>query len=232
MVSREITIGRAENSDIYLDPRCEYASGNHGTIYWDGYQLIFKDTSSNGTVINNTKIHHQSVPIRKGDVIMIAGKYQLSWNAIDKFFPNLPQKRGGATVLDQPQPAAGSGAGSGTSAGQSDASSSTDEQPLTDKWSWGAFMLYPIWGFFNGCWWAIFVYLFLCWTIIPAIVFGIYGRRWSWKNKQWSSALNFNKTQATWDKVGLILFIINIVMTVISILFSILFYASILSALN
>lgn len=227
MVSREITVGRSETCDIYLDPRCEYASGNHGTIYFDGYQLVFKDTSSNGTVINGTKIKHQAVPIRRGDTILLAGKYQLDWAHIDKFFPNLPQmQRGGATVIDQPanvSPNPGGAANTG---------SADTTQPLTSKWSWGAFALYPIWGFFNGCWWAIFVWFFLGWCIIPSIVFGIFGRRWSWQNKRWANAAIFNSTQKTWDTVGLILFIISLVMFILSIVLVIVFWASLFKALS
>ncbi len=53
MTLREVTIGRDKNSDIYLDDRCAYASNNHATIYYDGNQLMFRDNSSNGTMINN-----------------------------------------------------------------------------------------------------------------------------------------------------------------------------------
>ena len=37
---REITIGRSANCDIYLDQNCQYASNLHGTIYYDGFQLM------------------------------------------------------------------------------------------------------------------------------------------------------------------------------------------------
>lgn len=47
----QVTVGRSPNCDIYLDQRCKYASKMHGAIYFDGKQLMFKETSSNGTMI-------------------------------------------------------------------------------------------------------------------------------------------------------------------------------------
>lgn len=63
---REITIGRSKSSDIFLDNRCIYASNNHGSIYYDGNRMMYRDNSSNGT--------------------MIAGRYQLNWNQTNFFF--------------------------------------------------------------------------------------------------------------------------------------------------
>ena len=71
-MTREITIGRAGNCDLRLDPRCNYASNQHATILYDGRQLMFKDTSSNGTYINNVKVHNRTVLLHRGDVIMLA----------------------------------------------------------------------------------------------------------------------------------------------------------------
>lgn len=90
---REVTIGRSRDCDIFLDPRCQYASGHHGVIYSDGNQLMFRDTSSNGTMINNISVRHRAVPIERGDIIMLAGKYQLNWNQIDSFFPYAQQRQ-------------------------------------------------------------------------------------------------------------------------------------------
>lgn len=41
MTLREITVGRSKNSDIYLGERCIYASINHGSLYYDGSQLMY-----------------------------------------------------------------------------------------------------------------------------------------------------------------------------------------------
>ena len=44
---------------------------------------MYKDTSTNGTVINNMMVHGKTVPINHGDTILIAGKYQITWEKID-----------------------------------------------------------------------------------------------------------------------------------------------------
>ncbi len=105
---REVTIGRSNTCDIYLDPRCKFASSLHATIFYHGNQLMFKDTSTNGTLINNVRVHKRSVPINHGDVILIAGKYPLNWNQIDSFFPIAPRQNQG-TVIDYGQRAAAPG---------------------------------------------------------------------------------------------------------------------------
>lgn len=73
-------------------------------------------------------------------------------------------------------------------------------------WSWGAFLLGPIWAVGNKTWIgliAIVPYV----GIIMSIILGIYGREWAWKNKKWDSVEHFNRVQKTWSKwgVGIIL---------------------------
>ena len=195
---REVTIGRDKNCDIYLDPRCKYASGHHGTLYYDGTQLMFRDTSSNGTLINNVSVKHRAVPIRHGDTIMIAGQYPINWNQIDAFFPSTP-------LPVQPVKQA------------TQASAGAEVKPDTDSWSWGAFALYPIWGFFNGCWWAFLVSL-VSWSLVPSILFGVFGRRQAWSNGSWASAADFNATQERWDTWGFILFVASLLFSLIVVL--------------
>ena len=220
---REVTIGRSPNCDIYLDQRCKYASNMHGTIYYDGNQLMFKDTSSNGTMINNISVRKRAVPIRRGDSIMIAGKYPINWNHIDSFFQYTPPTPIGR-IFD-------------VSKSMSQQAGNADPLNLS-KWSWGAFVLSWIWGFFNGCWWMFLVQigtfllsLLLWWVPFAAIfisiidlgvsvLFGIKGTEWAWNNRSWSSISNFKQTQDTWNKVGLMLFLFGIVIMVIAIIFS------------
>lgn len=87
MIQREVTVGRAPDSDILYDPACVHVSNTHAVIYFNGSQLIFKDSSTNGTLINNVRIHHQAVVINYGDSILLAGKYPLTWDRIGVFFP-------------------------------------------------------------------------------------------------------------------------------------------------
>lgn len=227
---REVTIGRSPNCDIYLDQRCQYASSVHGTIYYDGNQLMFRDASSNGTMINNISVKKRAVPIHRGDSIMIAGKYPINWNQIDSFFPYASPSSMGTTVevssfmLQQ----------------------ASNAEPLNlSEWSWGAFVLYWIWGFFNGCWWMFlvkmgifFLGVLLCWipfgTIFISIVdlgisvlFGVKGTEWAWNNRSWNSISHFRQTQDTWNKVGLALFLFGIVIIVITVMTIPFFFAAI-----
>lgn len=211
---REITIGRSGNCDIYLDQNCKYASGLHATIYTDGSQLMYRDTSTNGTMINNVRIHKRAVPINRGDVIMVAGQYLINWNQIDMFFPNTSRPQMG-TMLSLPQ----------------DEVIQARTPSNLNNWNWGAFCLYWLWGPFNGCWWTLIVYVFCCVCMfIPilgffawiglmgtAIACGIKGNEWAWSNKQWQSAERFEQVQSTWSKVGVTLFLIGLFLSLISI---------------
>ena len=219
MIMREVTVGRSKDCDIYLDERCIYASSHHATIYYDGNQLMYRDNSSNGTLINNVSVKHRAVPIRHGDSIMAAGKYQISWNQIDVFFPM------NARQMPPQQPMQQEPYAYQTYQPNTMANTATVD---VSKWNWGAFALYPIWGFFNGCWWAFLIAMFLWWlSPIPNIIFGVYGTRWAWQNKTWSSAADFMSTQHSWGIAGIIVFAINI----LSILGVFIFYAALLSAL-
>lgn len=225
MNTREITIGRSKDCDIYLDPNCQYASSHHAVIYYDGRQLMYRDISTNGTMINNQRIHKRAVPIRRGDIIMLAGKYQLNWNQIDYYFP--PQQ----SSFYGPSETANTG---GTQpANFRMAEEAAQSAPVdVNKWSWGAFVLYPIWGFFNGCWWAIFVGIFLGWLApIPNIIFGIYGGRWAWQNKQWTSLESFASSQKGWNTAGLIIFCLNLAILLLFVIFYFILGAAILSCI-
>lgn len=83
MANREISIGRSSSCDISLGESAEYASSFHGTIFMNGTQLMYKDMSTNGTIINNMVVNNNTVPINHGDTILIAGKYPISWEQID-----------------------------------------------------------------------------------------------------------------------------------------------------
>lgn len=190
---REVTIGRSKNCDIYLDSRCRYASNMHATIYYDGNQLMYKDTSTNGTMINNVNVHNRAIPINREDIIMIAGKYPLSWNQIDSFFPYAPKKQMSTLVT-----------------ASSSVAPSNVQQPNMSKWNWGAFFLPGIWGLLNGCWW-LFLLQMIPIPLAIQIIAGLKGNEWAWNNKQWSSIQDFESTQDAWSKAGLILFCVGLI---------------------
>ena len=83
MKKREVSIGRSKSCDICLSQSCDYASNYHATIYCEGNRLLYKDTSTNGTFINNMFVHKMTVQIERGDNILIAGKYHISWSKIE-----------------------------------------------------------------------------------------------------------------------------------------------------
>lgn len=188
---REITIGRNKNSDIYLDENCKLASRNHATIFYDGSQLMLRDISTNGTMVNNIRVNHRTVPISYGDIIMIAGRYQISWSQITFFFSERQPESNGMTQINE--------------------YTKNSQSVNIHKWNWGAFGLYPIWVFFNGCWWGILISIFFGYLFpIPNIIFGIFGTRWAWENRNWNSPLEFMKVQSNWATWGIIIFCLNI----------------------
>lgn len=233
MIQREVTVGRAFDSDILYDLNCVHVSNAHAVIYSNGNQLIFKDTSTNGTLINSVQVHHQSVVITYGDVILLAGKYPLTWDKIEIFFPfkQKPTQIGNGysssrngTVHNQvypQQPVSYGPPPEQTSASSSRNNGANVEVEIT-RFNWGAFFLYSLWGFANGMWWAFLIGVFFGWTIIPNILFGIMGSKWAWKNKHWRDLNHFVTVQDSWKKWGIGLFLVNIFL---AILFSVILMA-------
>ena len=65
-------------------------------------------------------------------------------------------------------------------------------------------------------------------ALVLAIVFGINGRKWAWENRIWNSVEDFESTQGTWDKVGLVLFILSLVVVPLTL---IIFFSAIVASL-
>lgn len=87
-----ITIGRAPECDIIVDQSFGRVSNEHAALEIQDGQLIFKDHSSNGTMINGRLIHHASIVIQNGDKIMLADVYELVWPEILRRFPSLQRR--------------------------------------------------------------------------------------------------------------------------------------------
>ena len=84
-----------------------------------------------------------------------------------------------------------------------------DIEMLDKKWNWGAFLLPPIWGMFNGCpnlLWTILV--FPPFNIVVSIIAAIYGNRWSLRGKEWKSKEYFLECQKKWTIAGIIVIIL------------------------
>lgn len=114
----------------------------------------------------------------------------------------------------------GAVAPSGTEAAIVNNSGQGREAQLPDQlkgWSWGAFSLTWIWGIFNSTWIAFLTFVPLL-GIIWVFVLGARGKEWAWQHKKWESAERFKKVQRTWDKWGLALFIIGLIVMVLYII--------------
>jgi hypothetical protein len=219
MTYREVTVGRAPNSDILYDQSCVYVSNTHAIISSDGSRLIFKDISTNGTLINNMKIHHQSIVINYGDSILLAGKYSLTWNKIKVFFPivseltttpyNTPANVRANTVINEYSQ--GSSFDSLNSRKDGGDDRRKIEQEIS-RWNWGAFFLYPYWGFANGMWWTFLIGFFFGWSFFPSVLFGICGSKWAWQNKHWRGLDHFISVQESWKRWGIGVFIIGLIL--------------------
>lgn len=82
-MGRSITIGRNPNSMICVSEDYDIVSNDHAEITQQGVELIYTDHSSNGTIINGQKIQGKSVNIYRGDIIVLAGVYELPWSKIE-----------------------------------------------------------------------------------------------------------------------------------------------------
>lgn len=80
--------------------------------------------------------------------------------------------------------------------------------PIPDEikgWNWGAFLLGPIWGFFNGVPISILCLVPLLGYIMPFFL-GANGNEWSWDNRRWTSVKQFKFYQRQWAKAGFIIY--------------------------
>lgn len=199
MSIRRVTIGRAPQSDIRLGDGHVYASNRHGEIYSDGTQMVYRDTSTNGTLVNRTMVRRRTVPLRRGDLIMIAGRYLLDWNAIDGFLP--AEWTMGNTVFRH-------NVNITPMTERSEAFHTTGDNFIhidVNAWNWGATGLYPFWGLFCGCWWALPVGIAAWWLFpLPNLLFGYYGTRWALRTHQWPSLNDFNRVQRQWRLAGIV----------------------------
>ncbi len=90
-------------------------------------------------------------------------------------------------------------------------------------WNWGAALLTWIWGIGNSVWLSLIVFLPLA-NLFWWIVLGINGNEWAWKARAWGSIEEFQETQRTWARWGLIIFGISFGITAIGIIFAIVSY--------
>jgi len=69
------------------------------------------------------------------------------------------------------------------------------------RWNWGAFLMTWIWGLGNGTYVALLALLPVV-NIVMAVILGIIGGRWAWKNRRWESIEQFTRVQGLWTAFG------------------------------
>jgi len=83
-------------------------------------------------------------------------------------------------------------------------------------WSWAGFSLTWIWGVFNGVLISLLVLIpFPLFSLAWAIVLGIKGNEWAWRNKKWDSVEHFKNAQRPWNIAGIVIFAISMVALII-----------------
>ena len=74
------TIGRRPGKTIcYSNPE---VSSDHAEIVENNGSYSLIDHSTNGTLVNGNRVHNATFPIKRGDIIMFAGREVLNWNMI------------------------------------------------------------------------------------------------------------------------------------------------------
>lgn len=90
------------------------------------------------------------------------------------------------------------------------------EQPKLG-WNWGAFIFNWIWGVGNKCYLPLIClvpFVGIIWTFVC----GACGNKWAWQNGDFRTPEEFNKTQATWNRAGLVAFIVSVAIILMYIL--------------
>ena len=85
--------------------------------------------------------------------------------------------------------------------------------PEVSKWNWGAFMFNIVWGIGNHAWLTLLC-LIPCLNIVWMFVCGALGNKWAWKSGEFKDVETFLAVQRTWNRAGLVCFIIYLVFIV------------------
>ncbi|MBR5893870.1 MAG: FHA domain-containing protein [Bacteroidaceae bacterium] len=183
MSKTKIEIGRNPQCDICVDSSICTVSGSHSTIEYKDGIFYYSDHSTNGTVVNGKKVKDETVEIKYGDSIALAGTYELDWAQIRTFFPisretkiigvtapksrktefytpgqesrETPSGQSGSreTVNFKPQRTKGETADAPVSAPVQSPGA------VVGKWNWGAFLCTWLWAACHRKFWPLLVLL-------------------------------------------------------------------------
>ncbi|RRK09876.1 ribonuclease G [Lactiplantibacillus garii] len=81
-------------------------------------------------------------------------------------------------------------------------------------WNWGAFMFSFIWGIGNKTYLPLLT-LIPVFNIVWVFVVGFKGNGWAWQKGNYQDVETFKAVQATWNRAGIVQFIIAILIVVL-----------------
>ncbi|WP_122646678.1 ribonuclease G [Enterococcus mediterraneensis] len=99
------------------------------------------------------------------------------------------------------------------------------------KWNWDAFMFNITWGFGNKTYLPLLCLIPL-FNLVWVFVCGFKGNEWAWKKGDYQDVDTFLAVQKTWDRAGLIGFIIGIAVLILYIFVLIAIFRNITSELG
>lgn len=247
-MDNKITVGRAPECDVVVDQAFGRVSNEHATLEVQDGQLIFKDHSSNGTMINGRLIHHSSIAIQNGDKIMLADTYELTWPTILRLFPSLQRRterfdgsqiESGErrTEMFNPSEVVSPEHGvtehmhsqtisENTTVGQLNDYTQSEVDEYLEKFNLGACLSTWVWAMCNHIYWPLLIipislipYLGQIVSLFLCAYLGIKGNRMAWHK----SNLPFGKfvtSQKKWVGIGVILFLVFTAIQFLSIYYS------------
>ncbi|GAP02931.1 ribonucleases G and E [Fructobacillus pseudoficulneus] len=99
------------------------------------------------------------------------------------------------------------------------------------KWNWGAFQFNIAWGLGNKTYLPLLC-LIPIFNIVWIFVCGAKGNEWAWKKGNYQDVQTFKAVQATWNRAGLIMFLITVVLVVLYIAFIGAIIAALVNSVN
>ncbi|KRL99485.1 hypothetical protein [Liquorilactobacillus satsumensis] len=96
-------------------------------------------------------------------------------------------------------------------------------------WNWGAFMYNIFWGIGNKTYLPLLC-LIPVFNLVWIFVCGFKGNEWAWQNGDYKDIETFKAVQATWNRAGLVQFIIAVVIFVLYLLFFASIFASLMNS--
>lgn len=88
-------------------------------------------------------------------------------------------------------------------------------------WNWGAFMFNIFWGVGNKTYLPLLA-LIPIFNLVWFFVIGFKGNGWAWQKDNYTDIATFKAVQATWNRSGLVFFIISMIGLVAYIIFFVL----------